>query len=232
MKFYYFIDGNSEQQGSVSYDQLRRLHQDKQIHDGTLILEEGQKQWKPYSHTITSGPVILPVIPLESAAVSPPQIASHQETSDVTAPALHETFNVAFFLCLFLGVFGAHRFYLGVENGLFQLITFGGCGIWTLVDLVRLLTGDFPDANGRKLKNPNPRVTWSVACAFALLVAIVGESDKGEEVSQTSSPQPPPAKDKATLGDKYNAEKWLKNRIESTTGASVRGIAWFGTSAM
>lgn len=57
---------------------------------------------------------------------------------------------IAAILCFFLGYLGIHRFYLGYTTvGILQLITAGGCGIWALIDLIRILTGDLgrnPDA--------------------------------------------------------------------------------------
>ncbi|MFB2922097.1 TM2 domain-containing protein [Aerosakkonema sp. BLCC-F2] len=41
----------------------------------------------------------------------------------------------ALLLCFFLGGLGIHRFYVGyVTIGIVQLLTFGGCGIWALID--------------------------------------------------------------------------------------------------
>ena len=49
-------------------------------------------------------------------------------------------------LCLFLGYFGFHRFYLGhTLIGLIQLLTFGGFIIWALIDFVRIITGSLLD---------------------------------------------------------------------------------------
>tara|TARA_B110000259_G_C13835657_1_gene330555 strand:+ start:196 stop:522 length:327 start_codon:yes stop_codon:yes gene_type:complete len=57
-------------------------------------------------------------------------------------------------LCWFLGVLGVHRFYSGhTVIGILQLITLGGCGIWTLIDFVIILTGNFKDSDGNKIKS-------------------------------------------------------------------------------
>jgi len=56
-------------------------------------------------------------------------------------------------LCLFLGMFGAHRFYVGkIGTGLLMLITFGGLGIWYLVDLISIVTNKFEDSKGHRLE--------------------------------------------------------------------------------
>ena len=58
----------------------------------------------------------------------------------------------AFLLCFFLGVFGAHRFYVGkVGTGVLQLVTLGGLGIWALIDFIMIIVGAFTDKEGNKL---------------------------------------------------------------------------------
>lgn len=47
---------------------------------------------------------------------------------------------VAFFLCLFFGVLGIHKFYEGrVLLGIVYLLTLGLCGVGVFIDLVILL---------------------------------------------------------------------------------------------
>lgn len=57
-------------------------------------------------------------------------------------------------LSLFLGTLGADRFYVGkIGTGILKLITFGGCGIWSLVDIIMIITGRFTDKDGNEIKS-------------------------------------------------------------------------------
>ena len=56
---------------------------------------------------------------------------------------------IALILVLVVGSLGIHRFYLGYTwQGIVQLLTLGGCGIWSLIDLIRIITGDLKPKDG------------------------------------------------------------------------------------
>lgn len=60
---------------------------------------------------------------------------------------------VTLILCLFFGVFGAHRFYVGkIGTGILQLFTVGGYFIWTCLDLANILNGEFTDSEGKVIR--------------------------------------------------------------------------------
>ena len=74
------------------------------------------------------------------------------EGDATTSAAGNKSKTTALLLCLFLGGIGVHRFYLGYTLfGVIQLFTLGGFGIWTLIDFVRLITGDLKDPQGNNL---------------------------------------------------------------------------------
>lgn len=50
-------------------------------------------------------------------------------------------------LCWFLKVFGVYRFYTGhTALGVVQLLTLGGGGIWTIIDFIIIVSGNFKNA--------------------------------------------------------------------------------------
>lgn len=56
---------------------------------------------------------------------------------------------VALLLVILVGVLGIHRFYLGYTTiGIIQLLTLGGCGVWALIDLIRIAMGDLKPIDG------------------------------------------------------------------------------------
>ena len=74
-------------------------------------------------------------------------------------PEYTKHFWTAFLLCLFFGVLGLHRFYTGYgrEGRFFLLCGLTGIGTivsgsWALIDLARILAGDYTTPNGKPLK--------------------------------------------------------------------------------
>lgn len=66
----------------------------------------------------------------------------------------NKNFLVALLLCFFIGIFGAHRFYVGkIGTGVLQLLTFGGFGLWTLIDFILIALGKFTDKAGNPVKS-------------------------------------------------------------------------------
>jgi TM2 domain-containing membrane protein YozV len=57
-----------------------------------------------------------------------------------------------FLLAFLFGALGVHRFFVGkVGTGILQFVTLGGLGIWWLVDMVMIVTGNFTDKEGNRI---------------------------------------------------------------------------------
>ena len=64
---------------------------------------------------------------------------------------------IAFILAIVLGVFGAHRFYVGkIGSGILMLCTVGGLGIWYLYDVILVASGSFRDSEDRRVLRWDP----------------------------------------------------------------------------
>ncbi len=99
-----------------------------------------------------------------------------------------QSFWPPFFLCLFPGWLGAHRFYAGkFKSGAIQLVTLGGLGFWALFDLIMLLTSKFTSAGGIVYRNPKPKVAWGIAVVVLVIGLASRSGDSGSRPSGGSS---------------------------------------------
>ncbi|MWB98528.1 TM2 domain-containing protein [Agromyces seonyuensis] len=88
-----------------------------------------------------------------------------------------KSFVATWLLSWLLGALGIDRFYLGkVGTGILKLITFGGLGIWWLVDLILVLTGAQRDKQGRPLSGyeEQKRTAWIVTLTLVAASLILG----------------------------------------------------------
>ena len=83
-------------------------------------------------------------------------------------PESGRSYVVTLLLAMFLGGFGIHRFYTGyILIGVIQLLTAGGFGLWSLIDIISLALNKFEDAEGKELNNYNP------GCGLIVLAIII-----------------------------------------------------------
>lgn len=122
-----------------------------------------------YHRTTVGVPSLLPKSTPQRKSAEPPK-AAQQPTINIVNTNANTNSNtnvnnnsngftyapkqkwVAFFLCLFFGYFGVHRFYVRkMGTGILWLFTLGFGGIGWLVDLVMILLGAFRDNMGQPL---------------------------------------------------------------------------------
>lgn len=57
---------------------------------------------------------------------------------------------VTLLLAILISPLGIHRFYVGkIGTGILMIITFGGFGIWALIDIIMIAMGNFTDSEGK-----------------------------------------------------------------------------------
>jgi uncharacterized protein (TIGR02145 family) len=86
------------------------------------------------------------------------------------------------FLSWFSGTFGADRFYNGkTELAVIKLCTFGGCGIWALIDFIMVVLGKYRDKDGNiisvvheDIRGPKSDISWSTTFLLSVFLGIFG----------------------------------------------------------
>lgn len=101
-----------------------------------------------------------------------------------------KSFLTTWLLSLLLGILGVDRFYLGkVGTGILKLVTFGGLGIWALIDLILILTNKMRDKQGLPLADydKHKKIALIVTGAVILLSIIINGARAGAATSNASA---------------------------------------------
>ena len=102
-------------------------------------------------------------------------------------PVSQKSFVATWLFAWLLGVFGVDRFYLGkIGSGIAKLLTFGGLGIWWLVDLIIVLAQG-RDKQGLKLAGYDQfkKTAWIVTGAVTVLSMIVSGVNANSGTSES-----------------------------------------------
>ena len=119
---------------------------------------------------------------------SPPDNFQQSAFPAPVSPAVpQKSFLTTWLLSLFLGGLGVDRFYLGkIGTGILKLVTGGGFGIWSLVDLIITVAGKQTDKNRQPLEGYTRHKVVALVVTGVLLVGGVVSGVVGGMVASTA----------------------------------------------
>ena len=122
------------------------------------------------------------------------------DVNDIPSP---KSRGITFALAAVLGLFGAHRFYVGkTGTAVLMLCTVGGLGLWYVYDLILVAGGSFRDVDGRLVSRWDPEeasrgesLSAEVLDELSFLRSEVAELSERVDFAERLLAQPGPAED-------------------------------------
>lgn len=151
----YFTYVNGTEYGPYSLDQLKQFAGTGNITQNSHVRADGG-EWVLASAMPELGgafaPAAAPGYPAPGQGYGAPGQQAYGVAGQYNGPVSDKSFVTALILSVLLGGLGIDRFYLGYTGlGILKLITLGGCGIWSLIDLILIAIGKLGDSQGRPL---------------------------------------------------------------------------------
>ena len=163
----YWYEQGGQTRGPVEEEELRNLIQTGVLSNDSRIIQEGGSQWGTVAENASqlgisatgAGAGYTPSYGGAGASASEgsggyqPQYGGQQQPVGGQPGGEQKDWTTALLLSIFLGGFGGDRFYLGYTGlGVAKLLTLGGCGVWSIIDIINIATNKMTDAQGRPLK--------------------------------------------------------------------------------
>jgi predicted RNA-binding Zn-ribbon protein involved in translation (DUF1610 family) len=119
---------------------------DAQTNIRRIVMSDNQRKEADECFCSSCGAVIK-----REAEICPKCGVRQKKSSSISEASMN--YNTLLWLSILLGEFGVDHFYVGkTGSGILKLCTLGGCGVWWILDIIKVFNGKFTDKDGNVIR--------------------------------------------------------------------------------